>query len=151
MDPAMMPFVWLGIALLASVLEASTAQLVSIWFVLGSIASAVSCIFTDNIVIQGGIFLLVSLLAIIVTRPFVRRITKAKPVHTNSDRYVGKIGKVIIEINNQAGQGQINVLGSIWSARSENNVIIPVGTEVKVEKIEGVKLIINPVKKVGVY
>lgn len=150
MNPAMMPFVWLAIALLASILEATTAQLVSIWFVLGSIVSAVSCIFTDNIVIQVGIFLLVSFLAIIITRPFVLKIAKTKVTHTNSDRYIGKIGKVTIEINNQIGQGQINVSGSIWSARSENNAIIPVGAEVKVEKIEGVKLIIKPIQKVEV-
>ena len=34
-----MPFIWLGIALLMGILEATTAQLVSIWFMFGAIGA----------------------------------------------------------------------------------------------------------------
>lgn len=150
MEPYIMPFVWLGIALFAGVLEASTGQLVSIWFVLGAIVSAIVSVFTPDLTIQIAIFLVVSFIAVFATRPFVKRITKKAPESTNADRYVGKTGKVITEIDNQSGKGQINVSGSIWSARSSDGTIVPVGEEVRVEKIEGVKLIIKPLRKAEV-
>lgn len=150
MKPEYMPFIWLGIAVVMGVLEALTYQLVSIWFVLGSIAGAVTCIFTDNIMLQVAVFLVISLAAIAVTRPFVKKITRGKKVRTNCDRYIGKSGRVTTEINNNIGQGQINVAGSIWSARTVDGAIVPVGTEVQVECIEGVKLMVKTKVKVEV-
>ena len=47
-----MPFIWIGFAVLMAVCEAATTQLVSIWFVVGAIAAAVTTIFTPNIFIQ---------------------------------------------------------------------------------------------------
>ncbi|HHZ06109.1 MAG TPA: NfeD family protein [Clostridiales bacterium] len=150
MDPYVMPFIWLGVALVMGVTEAFTAQLVSIWFVLGSIAAAVSCIFTSNIPLQIGIFLAVSIVAVLITRPFVKKFTRVKPTCTNSDRYIGETGEVIIEINNLASQGQVNVKGAVWSARTNDNSVVPSGTLVTVDKIEGVKLIVRPKITVGV-
>jgi len=125
--------------------EVSTVQLVSIWFVLGAIAAAASCIFTSNIPLQIGIFLAVSVLALVVTRPFVRKITNRKPVSTNSDRYIGETGEVTVEINNLLGQGQIVVNGSVWTARSTDDAVMPVGRKVLVEDIQGVKLMVKPI------
>lgn len=145
MDPYYMPFIWLGIAFIMGVLEAGTSQLVSIWFVLGSVAAAITCIFTDNIPIQIAVFIIISLIALAVTRPFVKKITQKKAEPTNSDRYIGMTAEVISEINNQKGHGQVNVSGSVWSARSIDNSILPEGKMVVVEKIEGVKLIVKEV------
>lgn len=145
MDPYYMPFIWLGIAFIMGVLEAGTSQLVSIWFVLGSVSAAITCIFTDNIPIQIAVFIIVSLIALAVTRPFVKKITQKKAEPTNSDRYIGMTAEVISEINNQKGAGQVNVSGSVWSARSADNSILPEGKIVVVEKIEGVKLIVKEV------
>lgn len=71
-----MPFIWLGIALVMGVLEMCTAQLVSVWFVFGGIAAAVSCIFTDQILIQVGVFAGISLVALLVTRPIVKKLKR---------------------------------------------------------------------------
>ena len=46
-------------------------------------------------------------------------------------------------IDNEAGTGQINVLGQVWTARSELGVVIPAGTQVKVRRIEGVKVFVE--------
>lgn len=145
MDPYYMPFVWLAIAFIMGIVEAGTSQLVSIWFVLGAVAAAITCIFTDNIPIQIAVFIIISLIALAVTRPFVKKITQKKAEPTNSDRYIGMTAEVISEINNQKGRGQVNVSGSVWSARSVDNSILPEGKMVVVEKIEGVKLIVKEV------
>ena len=65
---------------------------------------------------------------------------------TNSDRYIGKIAEVIVDIDNNEAVGQIKVDGSVWTARSSTGQLLPVGTKVIVNKIEGVKMIVTPVQ-----
>ena len=49
--------------------------------------------------------------------------------------------------SNRAGwsSGQVNVSGQIWSARSQHDVAIPAGAEVRVLRIEGVKVFVEAV------
>ena len=62
---------------------------------------------------------------------------------TNADRVIGKTAIVIQDIDNIEGKGQVNISGQIWSARSQQAVVIPAGTEVKVLRIEGVKVFVE--------
>ena len=68
-----MPIVWIGFAIFMLLCEGFTTQLVSIWFVLGSVCAAITTIFTSDITIQSAVFLVVSLVSLIVTRPLVKR------------------------------------------------------------------------------
>lgn len=136
-------FVWIIFAVFMLVCEALTTQLVSIWFVLGGVAAAISCIFTDNLLIQTLVFVFVSLISLIATRPLVKKFLKNKKQATNSDRLIGRIGIVTIDITNQSGEGQINVDGKIWSAKSSDDSEIKTGASVKIIAIEGVKLVVE--------
>ena len=51
-----------------------------------------------------------------------------------------------MDINPIEATGQIKVNGEIWSAKTEDELSIPKGTEVEVLKIDGVKLIVSPIK-----
>lgn len=135
--------VWLIAALLAGVLEAMTVQLVSAWFVIGGIAASITSVYTDEFIVQFVVFIAVSLVLTIATRPFANKLVKFQKTKTNSDRYIGKTGKVVMEINNDIGQGQVNIGGNIWSARSVDGKNLSVDTEVLVEDIEGVKLMVS--------
>ncbi len=140
--------IWVWVALLAAfvIIEASTAQLVTIWFAVGSFAALITSFFTDNIIVQVAVFIAVSVIILAVTRPFVKKVTNSKKQATNADMYIGKEGIVTEEINNLLSQGVVKVKGSVWSARSEKDgAPIPKGTLVTVVKIEGVKLIVRPV------
>ena len=53
----------------------------------------------------------------------------------------------MVEVNNSEGKGQVEVMGSVWSARSENGGVIPAGSSVLVKEITGVKLVVNPIPK----
>lgn len=138
-----MVFVWIVFAGFMLICEGLTSQLVSIWFVIGGAAAAVSCIFTDNILIQSLVFILVSLICLAATRPLVKRITKNKKEPTNSDRLIGRSGIVIMDIVNSKGEGQVNVDGKIWSAKSVDGREIKTGANVKISSIEGVKLLVE--------
>ncbi|MCH5304529.1 MAG: NfeD family protein [Ruminococcus sp.] len=125
--------------------EVLTTQLVSIWFVIGGVAAAITCIFTDNILIQSLVFILVSLISLIATRPLVKKFMRNKKQPTNSDRLIGRVGIVTIDIINLKGEGQVNVDGKIWSARSVDGREIKSGANVRITSIEGVKLLVEVV------
>ena len=138
-----MPYIWIGFAVVMAVCEAATAQLVSVWFVIGAICAAIATIFTGSLIIQSLIFLTVSLVALIVTKPIVKKIKKNnKKVNTNSERLVGQIGDVLFDIEDAQSIGQVKVMGEIWSARSDFAPIRK-GTKIKVLAIEGVKLLVE--------
>ena len=138
-----MPFIWIGFAIVMAVCEASTTQLVSLWFVLGAVAAAISTIFTPSIFIQLVVFLVVSALSLAITRPLVKRLRKHRStVSTNADRLIGQQGIVTKEIKDPFSVGQVKVLGETWSAQSEITPV-KVGAKVEVLKIVGVRLIVE--------
>ena len=140
-----MPFIWIGFAVIMAVCEAFTTQLVSIWFVFGSVCAAITSIFTDDILIQSAVFLVVSLIALIITRPLVKKLkAKRGTTSTNADRLFGKIGIVLSDIEDINSVGQVKVEGATWSAKSEYAPILK-DSKVKVLAIEGVKLVVEPV------
>ena len=121
-----MPIVWIGFAIFMLLCEGFTTQLVSIWFVLGSVCAAITTIFTSDITIQSAVFLVVSLVSLIVTRPLVKRFKKRnKTTGTNADRHIGQFGFMLTDLTDKAP--------------------LLKGTKVKVLAIEGVKLIVEPV------
>ena len=140
-----MPYIWIAIALVMGIIEASTAQLVSVWFVIGGLAAAVSCIFTDNVFIQIAVFLIVSFASLLATRPFVKKITNFGRVKTNLDSTVGKTAVVTSDIDNRMSEGTVTVGGKVWTARSVDGKVIPKNSSVKVISIEGVKLIVEKI------
>lgn len=140
-----MPLIWIGFAVLMAVCEALTTQLLSIWFVIGAVCAAVTTIFTPSIPIQSAVFLIVSFIALIVTRPLVTRLKKNKSrISTNADRLVGRIGDVMLDITDTEAIGQVKVSGEVWSAKSNDAPILK-GEKVKVLSIEGVKLIVEKI------
>lgn len=139
-----MPFIWLAFAVVMAICEAATTQLVSIWFVIGAVSAAIASLFTPSLLIQSLIFVFVSLAALLVTRPLVKKLRKfgEKPT-TNADRLVGQIGVVTMDIPDPHSVGQVKVMGEVWSAVSES-APIKKDTKIKVLGIDSVKLIVEP-------
>ena len=89
------------------------------------------------------ISLLVSALALALFKPLSSKYLKPKLSATNADRVIGASALVIKAIDNTQAQGQVKVNGQIWTARSAQDVVIPAGTDVKILRIEGVKVIVE--------
>lgn len=143
MNVEYMYIVWIIAIVLFSAIEAATVQLISIWFVLGSVAAFISSLFEAAWHVQIIIWLVVSVISLILTRPLAKKKLNAKVQPTNADRCIGEIATVIEEINNNAATGQVRVDGKVWSARNVNDETIEADTLVRVERIEGVKLIVS--------
>lgn len=143
---AYLPYLWLGVIVVAAVIEALTVQLVSIWFVAGGIGALITELCGGALWVQLSVFVAVTALTLLATRPLVKKLLNFKRVDTNAGRYIGRVGVVISEIDNQIGTGQVNVMGSIWTARSVDNSIIKAGCNVRVKAIEGVKLMVDMIQ-----
>ncbi len=140
-----MPYIWLGIAVVLAIVEVSTTQLVTLWFVIGAAATAVcsATFLKEQLVWQIVIFIAVSAVLLILTRPLVKKLKANEPVSTNSDRNIGKTALVTSEIDPELGVGQVRVGNEKWSAKSENGTKISEGQSVKIVGIEGVKLVVS--------
>ena len=138
------PYVWVVAVIVFAVLEGLTAQLVSIWFVIGSIGALIASLLGAPWWAQGVVFLVLSLVTLVATRPLVHKMSHKVNTSTNADRVIGKTAVVTEAIDNLEEKGQVRVMGSVWTARSQNDdVRISVGQNVVVQKIEGVKLIVS--------
>ena len=135
-----MPWIWLTVIVVMSILELATIQFVSIWFVVGAIGGLILSVFGLSILFQVIAFIVITITSVVLTRPLVKKIMNFKKEDTNLGRYINKTGMVIEEINNNFNSGQVKVSGLVWTARSEGGDVIKVGEKIKVTSIDGVKL-----------
>lgn len=138
---------WGVLFVIFAIAEALTVQVVSVWFAIGSIAALITSFFSDSLLVQLIVFIVVSIITLLITRPFVKKFTNGKIQSTNADRCIGKSAIVIKEIDNDNAVGQVKVGGNVWSAQSENGEKIAENEKVTVIKIEGVKLIVKSEKE----
>ncbi len=134
---------WIALAVVFTVIEVATAQIVTIWFAIGSIGAIISNVNGANPVGQLIVFVAVSLLTLIVARPYLRKFTKTKVQPTNADMCIGQKAIVTEKIDNTLGSGQVKIKGNIWTARSSDGENIEADAVVIVQAIEGVKLIVK--------
>lgn len=140
-----MSFVWLAVLALALVVEAFTTDFVAIWFFPAALISMVLALFSVPIPVQLLLFAAVGCVLVFSTRPLCKKILKSKGDKTNVDSLPGKTAMVTEEINNLLEQGEVKINGLRWSARAEGEGVIPVGTQVEVLAVQGVKLIVRAV------
>lgn len=137
---------WLVLLILFLVAEGATAAVTTIWFAAGALAAMLAAIFGLHLWVQITLFVVVSVGLLIAFRPLLKKYITPKKTATNADALVGAKGIVLERIDNIAGTGRVK-LGSLdWSARSENGECIEAGVVVNVEKIQGVKVFVSPVK-----
>ena len=146
----MMVWVWLGVTALAAFVEAVTMTLVSVWCVVGGLVAVFAAYFGASVPTQLLLFLGVSILTAAVVRPLAKKYADPHKVATNADRLLGMEAKVTEDIDNARSSGAVYVDGKTWTARSADGSAIPAGTQVKVQKIEGVKLLVQYSEKVEV-
>ena len=92
-------------------------------------------------------FLLVSAGLLLALRPWAKRYLNPKITRTNVDSVIGSAGLVTSEVDNVKATGQVKLGAMEWTARSTSGDPIPAGTMVTVDRIEGVKVFVTPVKE----
>ena len=141
------PILWLVLLIAFAGLEGLTAGLVCIWFAFGSLAALFAAWLHVPFMAQFGLFAAVSVIAMIFVRPMARRVMQPKPENTNADRIMDLEGVVMETVDNLHATGQVKFGGVTWTARSDDDTVIPVNAKVKAVRIDGVKAIVTQVKK----
>ena len=129
-------YVWLAIAIILAILEMSTVNLVSIWYIISSIIAMIVSLFTDSVVIQAATFVLGGTLLLIFTKDAIKKILPEK-IKTNIDRIIGMEGIVTEKITKKT-PGEVKVDGKCWTAISDET--IPADSTVKILEINSTKL-----------
>ena len=130
--------VWAMVVIGAIIIEFETANLVSIWFSAGGL-----------IWIQFIVFVGITLIFVIATRPFVKKISDNQTILTNADRYVGMQG-VITKAIKPGEKGEIRIEFQDWPAISKNERAFEVGEKAVIIGIVGNKMIVDAIEEIKI-
>lgn len=139
----MYAIIWLAVLVILLIAEALTLGLTTIWFAGGALIALVAALVGANVWVQIGIFLAVSLILLIFTRPVALRYMNKSTLKTNVDSLAGEEGIVSETIDNLEATGKVKLNDVFWMARSEDGGIIEEGTVVEIVRVDGVKLIVK--------
>ena len=139
-----MTAVWVVLMIGFLVVEGIAPGLVSIWFALGALAALISALLGAQVWLQAVWFVVVSLLALVITRPLAKKYVNSRTQATNADMLIGQECIVTETIDKLHGTGAVSVAGKVWTARADDpEKIIEKGSVAVIERIEGVKLIVK--------
>ena len=139
--------IWLGLLILFGIGEAVTVGLTSIWFAAGALAALVATLLGGPLWLQVVLFIVISALCMLAIRPIAQKYFNSQVEPTNADRIIGQEAIVTEAIHNLQATGAVRIGGMVWSARSEDDSLIPTGRLVKVLRIEGVKVYVEEIKE----
>ena len=135
---------WLVAFVILIGIEAATMALTTIWFAGGAVFAFFAVVLEFSVQTQLVVFLIVSFVLLLFTRPLAIRFVNRETVKTNVDGLIGRRAKVIKKIDNNEPSGAAVIDGQEWTARSADEAVtIPVGTHVVIKEVRGVKLIVE--------
>ena len=140
-----MRVLWFALLIVFVLAEAATVSMVSTWFALGSLAALIVSLIGGELWLQILVFLTASAVALALLRPIARKYFNPRITRTNVDALTGKTCLCVTAIDNLSGVGQVKIGDVEWSARSLSGEPIPAGTQVKIDRVEGVKVYVSPV------
>ena len=139
---------WLVLMIAFLIVEAACPfHLVSVWFAVGSLAALLCAALGAPVWLQTTLFVVVSGGLLALLWPWVRKCLKPQLTSTNVDAVIGSVGRVTTAIDNVEAQGQVKLGGMEWTARSTSGDPIAKGTEIRVDRVEGVKVFVTPVEE----
>lgn len=139
--------IWLILFVVLVIFEIVTMGLTTIWFAAGALVAFIASLLHATWWVQFVLFIIVSLVMLIFTRPFAVKYINRHTTRTNVDSIIGMTGRVIAQIDNEQASGYVTINGAEWAARSAGGDIIPVDAIVQVKSVEGVKVIVEQVKQ----
>ena len=136
-------YAWLMALITFVVIEIATMGLTTIWFAGGALIALLLALVEVSVYVQIAVFLVISIVLLVCTRPLAVKFFNQKREKTNVDSVIGKQAIVVTEIDNLKEEGKVILNGMEWTARAYvEGLIIPAGAVVEVRGVQGVKLIV---------
>ena len=134
---------WLIVFVILLVVEIATMALTTVWFAGGALAAFLAAYIGFGVVVQVLVFLIVSILLLVLTRPLAVKFFNQERQKTNAESLIGQKAIVKEEINTLQTTGRVEVNGMEWSAKPEESEIIEADRIVMIKGIQRVKLIVE--------
>lgn len=142
--------IWLGLFVILIVVELLTVGLTTIWFAAGALAGMVVNLIGADLPVQIVVFLAVSCVLLIFTRPWAMKHLNQKRTRTNYESQIGKVILITEKVDNLAQTGKSVVDGQEWTVRCRNKrEVLDKGSLAKVVDISGVKLMVEKYEEDG--
>lgn len=136
--------IWLVIFIVMLGIEIATLGLTTIWFAGGALISTLVAAIGLPLYVQIPVFLVVSVVLLLFTRPIAQKYFNKERIRTNAESLVGQIAVVSENINNLKGIGKAVINGQEWTARSADDTVeLEKETKATIVAIEGVKLVLR--------
>jgi membrane protein implicated in regulation of membrane protease activity len=116
-------------------------------FAVGAVAACIAAFADANLTVQWVLFVGVSGLSLLVVPPIGRRINRETETIATSgaNRWVNRVATVLTEIPPGPGEtGLVRIEREQWRAESSTDLALAPGTTVKVIRVDGTRLIVEP-------
>ena len=139
--------VWVVVFFVAVIVESLEPQLVALWFAGGAlVALLLATIFQVGILWQILVFIVTTVALLILTKPFVNRVSTRPTIPTNADVLIGK--ETLVEKGFGPKQSGMGLQGDIhWKLIAKGDVSFKSGEFAIVQEITGNKLIVTKKKE----
>lgn len=139
---------WLAATIIFVLVELVTVGLTSIWFAAGSLGAFVVAALGGSVPVQAVVFIVISVVLLVLTKPWARKYVNSRTQNTNVAGLVGKQAIITEDVDNLRQTGKTVIGGMDWTVRScDDSQIIKKGELVEVTGISGVKLIVKKAEK----
>ena len=132
---------------LFALIELQTYSLTTVWLAIAALVMVFLSLLLENLSMPAQllIFLVISAVLLVFTRPLAIRKFKMGKTKTNAESLVGKQAPVVKTIG-EFEKGEIKISGQVWSAVSDDGSEIAEGSICEIVRIEGVKLVVRKEK-----
>ena len=135
---------WLILFVVLLIIEICTMGLTTIWFAGGALVAFVMGIIGFGTTVQIIVFLIVSVLLLVMTRPIALKYFNKERQKTNAESLIGQQALVLEDVDTLHARGLVEVNGQEWSAKTDDpEGFIKKNMVVVIDGIQGVKLIVR--------
>lgn len=138
--------IWISVFVITLFIELNTADLTIIWFCVASLVSFILALFGISYVIQIVVFVVVSLVLLLATRPLTKNMMNKTLIRTNADRIISTTGVVTKTISPDE-VGEVKVGTEYWRAISADNTLIEENEKITVISFNGNKVVVSKVNR----
>ncbi len=144
-----MAWIWLALAIVLLIIEATTVQLVCVWFSISALVTSIVTLIFGNLGFSAPwqilVFCVLSIVLLACTRKFVKKFLhkKTSAQATNLELFIGKEAIVTEDIDNIKGEGAVKINGLVWSAKSIDGNPIKKDEIVIFKEVNGNKAVVE--------
>ena len=135
-------WVWLLLAVSASMSEVITAGFFFLPFGIGAATAAVFAFAGFGVAAQLAAMLIATIASFVALRFYARKIQDKQYPKVGPDRLINEVGIVTQKIDHNVGTGEVCVMSEDWAARS--TTVLEAGSKVSVLRTEGARLVVKP-------